>query len=63
MVLETSSEEEEEANPDQWVKQDKIRKLATKMVQREQKWFKQKQGQTSKQAGPDKPSNRAKDAQ
>ena len=44
MLLETSSEEEEEANPDQWVEQDKIRKMATKMVQREQRWSKLNQG-------------------
>ena len=36
MLPETSSEEEEEASPDQWAELDKIRKMAIKMVQRGQ---------------------------
>ena len=52
MLPETSSKEEEEANLDQWAEQDKIRKLAFKMMQREQIWSKKNRGKTSHQTRP-----------
>ena len=49
MLSETFSKEEEEENSNQWMKHDKIRKLATKMVQREQRWYEHKAKLASKQ--------------